>query len=213
MVISLVVFDCDGVILDSVDVKARAFGKIVEEYGSEAVTRMVEYHLAHGGVNRFRKFEWFYNVVLGRRISEDELQALSLEFRELVFEGVMHSPLVPGIMETLELLHGRLPMYVASGTPHEELLNVLDARNLTRFFEAVYGTPPGKSKLLRRIIEQEGVSPEEALMVGDSLTDLDAAQACGTRFFGVSAAFATTMWPNGPDCAALAQWLAAHGSV
>jgi len=211
VVISLVVFDCDGVILDSVDVKARAFGKIVEEYGSEAVVRMVEYHLAHGGVSRFRKFEWFYNEMLGRRITEDELQTLSRKFRQLVFEGVINASLMPGVMETLELLHGRLPMYVASGTPHEELLQVLDARNLTRFFEGVYGTPPGKTKLLRRIIEQESVPPEETLMVGDSSTDLDAAQACGTRFFGVSAAFATTTWPNGPDCAALVQWLAAHG--
>jgi len=116
--ITLVVFDCDGVILESVEVKMRAFGQIVKEYGAEAVTGMNEYHLAHGGVSRFRKFEWFYDEVLGRRITVDELQSLSRKFRQLVFEGVMQSPMVPGIMETLESLHGRLPMYLASGTPN-----------------------------------------------------------------------------------------------
>ena len=206
----MVVFDCDGVILESVDVKTRAFGQIVEEYGPEAVARMTEYHLAHGGVSRIRKFEWFYDEVLGRKIPEDESQALSREFRRLVFEGVMRSPMVPGIMETLESLHCRLPMYVASGTPNDELLQVLDARKLTHFFKGVYGTPPGKTELLRRIIEEEGVSPKDTLMVGDSSTDLNAAQSCGTRFFGIGNSFATSPWPFGHDCVGLSQWIDDH---
>ena len=213
MPISLIVFDCDGVILDSVDVKTRAFGQIVEEYGSEAVERMTEYHLAHGGLSRIRKFEWFYYQVLGRKIAEDELYSLSRKFRQLVFEGVIRSPMVSGIMETLESLHGRLPMYVASGTPNDELLQVLDARNLTRFFNGVYGTPPGKTELLRRIIEKEGIAPNDTLMVGDSSTDLDAAQSCGARFFGVGAEFAVTPWPFGHDCIALGQWIDDHCST
>ena len=213
MGISLVVFDCDGVILESVDVKTRAFGQIIEEYGVEAVARMTEYHLAHGGVSRFRKFEWFYDEVVGRNITEGELQALGRKFKQLVFEGVMCSPLVPGIMETLESLHGRLPMYVASGTPNDELLQVLDTRNLTRFFKGVYGTPPGKSELLRRIIEKEGIAPNDTLMVGDSSTDLDAAQSCGAKFFGVSAKFAVTSWPFTHDCTALVQWIDDHCSI
>ena len=213
MAISLVVFDCDGVILKSVDVKTRAFGQIVEEYGPEAVARMTEYHLAHGGVSRIRKFEWFYDEVLGRKITEDELQALSRKFRHLVFEGVMRSPMVPGIMETLESLHGRLPMYVASGTPHDELLQVLDERNLTQFFKGVFGTPPGKTELLRHIIEQEGIAPNDTLMVGDSSTDLDAAQSCGSRFFGIGAEFGVTPWPFAHDCIALAEWIDEHCSM
>ena len=207
MSISLIVFDCDGVILDSVDVKTRVFGQIVEEHGSEAVARMTEYHLAHGGVSRFRKFEWFYDEVLGREITKQEIQVLSRKFTKLVFEGVVSSPMMPGIMETLESLHGKLPMYVASGTPQDELLEVLHARNLPRFFRGVYGTPPEKSELLRRIIEKEGVAPIETLMVGDSMTDLEAAQFCGAKFFGIGAEFVETPWPFGQDCTAFAQWV------
>ena len=85
MSISLVVFDCDGVILESVAVKTRAFGRIVEQFGPEAVERMNEYHLAHGGVSRIRKFVWFYNEVLGRKIVEADLQLLNRKFRQLVF--------------------------------------------------------------------------------------------------------------------------------
>ena len=122
----------------------------------------------------------------------------------------MRSPLVPGAMETLESLHGKLPMYVASGTPNDELLQVLDVRNLLRFFKGVYGTPPNKTELLRRIIEKEGIAPKNTLMVGDSSTDLDAAQSCEAQFFGVGAGFAGTSWPFGRDCTALAQWINIH---
>ena len=213
MPISLVVFDCDGVILDSVAVKTRAFGQIVEESGPDAVARMTEYHLAHGGVSRTRKFEWFYDEVLRCKITDDELQALNRKFRQLVFEGVMRSPMVPGIMKTLESLNGRLPMYVASGTPNDELFQVLEARDLTRFFKGMYGTPPEKSELLRGIIEQEGIAANDTLMVGDSSTDLDAAQSCGARFFGIGAAFTVTSWPSAHDCTALAQWIDEHSST
>ncbi len=104
-------------------------------------------------------------------------------------------------------------MYVASGTPNDELLQVLDSRNLAHFFKGVYGAPPGKTELLRRIIKQEGVASSDTLMVGDSATDLNAAQSCGTRFFGIGAEFALTACPFGYNCKALAKWIHDHWST
>ena len=46
--LDLVIFDCDGVILESVDVKTQAFGLAVAEHGPEAVDRLLEYHLENG---------------------------------------------------------------------------------------------------------------------------------------------------------------------
>ena len=60
MSLDCIVFDCDGVIMESVECKTRAFGRTVENHGPEAVAQLVEYHLAHGGVSRFEKFRWFH---------------------------------------------------------------------------------------------------------------------------------------------------------
>lgn len=38
MALKCLVFDCDGVILDSVPVKTRAFARLAEPYGEEAAT-------------------------------------------------------------------------------------------------------------------------------------------------------------------------------
>ena len=54
MALKCLVFDCDGVILDSVPVKTRAFARLAEPYGEEARDRFVMYHTVHGGVSRYQ---------------------------------------------------------------------------------------------------------------------------------------------------------------
>ncbi|MEF2808822.1 MAG: HAD family hydrolase, partial [Desulfovibrio sp.] len=45
MSLACIVFDCDGVILDSVPTKTRAFARLAEPYGAEARDRFVMYHM------------------------------------------------------------------------------------------------------------------------------------------------------------------------
>ena len=63
MALSLIVFDCDGVILESVDAKTQAFARIGAEFGEEARDRLVAYHAMYGGVSRYKKFEWMFQEV------------------------------------------------------------------------------------------------------------------------------------------------------
>ncbi|MFH7588150.1 HAD family hydrolase, partial [Oceanimonas smirnovii] len=53
------VFDCDGVVLNSNKVKTEAFYKAALPYGEAAAQAMVDYHVAHGGVSRYKKFAYF----------------------------------------------------------------------------------------------------------------------------------------------------------
>ena len=61
-----VVFDFDGVLVESVDVKTDAFAALYRPYGSDIVEKVVAWHMAHGGVMRFEKFRHFHRVFLGR---------------------------------------------------------------------------------------------------------------------------------------------------
>ena len=71
------VFDCDGVLIESNAVKTLAFGQTVDEFGQKAMDRLMNYHREHGGISRFKKFEWFYREVVkarrGERFSEDNV--------------------------------------------------------------------------------------------------------------------------------------------
>ena len=195
MPLSLIVFDCDGVILESVEAKTRAFARIGEGYGREAASRLVEYHLRHGGVSRFEKFIWLFEQVLRRTISEAELAELGVRFAEYCLDEVNRSDFVSGIMEVLERWKGVVPMWVASGTPQRELEEVLAARGLVQYFTGICGTPPGKADLLRGILKKTGARPSETVMVGDSGTDQYAAEAVRCLFYGRGEYFRHSDYP------------------
>jgi HAD superfamily hydrolase (TIGR01549 family) len=207
MALSCIIFDCDGVILESVPVKTRAFARLAEPFGAAAADSLIMYHKVHGGVSRYKKFEWLYREVLGREITPEELAALGRRYAEIAFEEVCRCDLVPGIADVLERWQGRTPMYVCSGAPHEELNDILQRRGLHQYFAGIYGSPPAKAELLREIIRLAGVDPASAVMVGDSVTDRDAAEAVGTRFYGRGDELKGGGFPWGEDLTGLNAWL------
>lgn len=179
-----VALDCDGVILESVDAKTRAFGCLFAGYGAKASEFIVAHHLKHGGVSRYRKFEHFHQVFLGRAITPEEMKDLDRRFSALCLEEVLLSPLVPGMEESLTAYSRELPLYVVSEAPQHELQEIFVQRGLAGHFQAIYGSPDSKIDILARLIQAEGVAPSQLLMVGDSNTDRDAALAVGARFYG-----------------------------
>ena len=204
------VFDCDGVILDSVPVKTRAFARLAEPFGPEARDRFVMYHTVHGGVSRYRKFAWFFREVLGRDITPEESEEWGRRFADYALDAVRRCALSPGAAEVLEKWHGRLPLYVCSGAPEEEVRAVLAERGLADLFTGIHGSPPAKAELLARIVNDAGVAPEAALMVGDAVTDRDAAEQVGTRFYGVGPELKGGPFPWGPDLRGLNAWIEDH---
>jgi phosphoglycolate phosphatase-like HAD superfamily hydrolase len=200
-----VVFDCDGVILESADIKSEAFRRLGGLFGPEIQNRFYEHHLRHAGVSRYEKFAWLYRAEFGREITAEESRRLGELFSGHCLEAVLAAPFVPGFEEALAWFKSRaVPLFVASGTPQAELETVLTAKGLAKSFQAVLGTPPAKSRLLGRIVTEGGFDPGRVLMVGDGETDLQAARENGTLFFGRGAGFQGRGLPWAEDLAGLA---------
>ncbi|MBI4348185.1 MAG: HAD family hydrolase [Elusimicrobia bacterium] len=180
-----VVLDFDGVVLQSVDVKTKAFAELFAGEAPQARRRIVDYHLANGGISRFEKFRWAYREVLRRELPADEEASLGRRFNELVEEGVVAAEWVPGAREFLDFAQGRVPLYVASGTPEDELRRIVERRGLASRFAGVFGSPSKKAEILRRAAASSGSAPGELAMVGDAINDYDAARAAGSAFVGV----------------------------
>ena len=199
MALSLIILDCDGIILESLDIKSRAFARLGSEYGQKSVDLLCMYNARYGGVSRYEKFAWWYQEIFGRAITEREKEVLNEKFVRYALDEILACALVPGIREVLDTWHKRVPIYVASGAPHQELNTVMDVRGLTHYFEGIYGSPPGKANILRSILEKTGISPSETIMVGDSNTDQMAAEAVQCHFYGRGAYFAPTGHPWSED--------------
>jgi len=205
-----VVFDFDGVLVESVDVKTRAFAALYSGYGSGVVAKVVAYHLEHGGISRFVKFRHFHREFLGQPLSAAEEAKLGAQFSELVEDAVVGARWIRGAREFLETWHGRLPLFVASGTPDEELKRIVGRRGMTRYFAGVRGSPATKGEIISGFVAGHGLDRTRVLMVGDAGTDLQGALAAGVGFLGISTAPAPAFpaaVPVLPDLARLADFL------
>jgi phosphoglycolate phosphatase-like HAD superfamily hydrolase len=207
MALACIVFDCDGVILESVDAKTNALARLAEPFGPRSVAALVEYHILHGGVSRYEKFKWFFSEIVGREITPEEYADWGERFARYSLEEVYGCATVPGVMDVLEMWKGKVPMYVASGAPHEELVAVLTYRKLAPYLDGILGSPPAKAALLGNIVHGAKVNPADTVMIGDSKTDMDAALIVGTKFYGRGGYFAAFSHPWHADLTRLNEYL------
>jgi phosphoglycolate phosphatase-like HAD superfamily hydrolase len=189
------VFDFDGVVLESVEIKTVAFRRLFAD--DPQGERMVEYHLANGGVSRFEKFRWFYEEVRGESLTEEVSLQLGDRFSALVLDEVLRCAFVPGAHELLARLAATIPLFVASGTPEDELRGIVEHRRLGGWFAGVFGSPPTKSQILRRIMAEHALAPAELVFVGDAMTDLRGAGGAGVPFVGRVPAGEPSPFPEG----------------
>ena len=92
---NFLIFDFDGVIADSVDIKTKAFAEIYQEYGDDVVRKVVFHHL-NNGMSRFRKFKFYHEQFLGKRITHPEIIILANRFSSLVVNKVIAAKEIPG---------------------------------------------------------------------------------------------------------------------
>jgi phosphoglycolate phosphatase-like HAD superfamily hydrolase len=177
----LIFWDFDGVIKDSVDVKAAAFERLFLPY-SVALARLVrKHHEVNGGVSRFDKIP-LYLAWAGESSSPGQVQVFCDRFSQEVFQAVIDAPWVPGVREYL-LQHCTEQYFVLlTATPQEEIELILAELKLAHCFREVHGAPTKKSCAIGAVLQRQKYAPQQALMIGDAETDRQAAQANAVPF-------------------------------
>jgi len=178
------VFDCDGVLLDSNRVKTEAFYQAALPFGESAANALVRYHVANGGVSRYRKFEYFLSEIV-RHEDMDPLNELLSRYAERVREGLLACRVADGLGE----LRSALPKsnwMIVSGGDQGELREVFEARGLSDYFNGgIFGSPTDKQAILLRELNC-GNLVLPALFLGDSRYDYESAMKFGLDFVFIS---------------------------
>lgn len=171
-----IIFDFDGVLVESVPIKSNAFRELFCDY-PEHLDAFIKYHEYQGGVSRFVKIRYFFETYLKKNFTADELALWCQRYSQLVVQHVVLAPSVLGTETLLEYCAQRWDLFVVSGTPHEELAAIVKERNMLSYFKGLYGSPATKKDHVGRIMAQGGYLPNEVCFVGDSVTDYEAAKA------------------------------------
>jgi phosphoglycolate phosphatase-like HAD superfamily hydrolase len=185
--IRVVVFDFDGTLVDSNEIKRRGFFRLAERYpgGHEEMLNLLKI----GGDRYTVLFEFAARMAKRRIILKgDEMVA---SYGAEVDGAVAAAPEMPGATSVLANLR-RLGMrlHVNSATPHENLLKVMEARGWTDRFDGIQGGPAVKADTLKSICIQEGVRPDEIAVVGDGDDDAASAKVVGCTFVAVGSRLA-----------------------
>ncbi|UGV40295.1 HAD family hydrolase [Methanococcoides orientis] len=179
-----ILFDFDGVLVESVDIKTKAFAKLFESEGKEIVDQVVEYHLANGGVSRYKKFEYIYEKLLGKHLNAEISKDLGERFSHLVIQNVIDAPWVSGAKNFLEEYYQEIDLYIVSGTPEDELKSIVNRKSIKKYFKGTYGSPETKGNLIKRILSGGDYTKDQVVFVGDAITDLNGALDSDVPFIG-----------------------------
>jgi len=181
---STLIFDCDGVVLDSNKVKTESFYKAALSYGERAADELVEYHVANGGVSRYKKFSYFLDHIV-EKPSEAALKELLADYAANVQAGLQNCAIAPA----LERLRNRTPhsrWLIVSGGDQAELREIFQMRGISDWFDAgIFGSPDTKEDILIRELENGNILTP-ALFIGDSKYDFKAAKFVGLDFVFLS---------------------------
>ena len=180
--IKSIIFDFDGVIAESVQVKTDAFTEIYRPYGQDVVRKVVEHHKVHGGVSRFEKFKLYHKEFLGIDLTEQEIKEIAKKFSNLVVDKVISAPYVKGAYEFISKQYKVFDLFVSSATPRDEILKIVKARGLLKFFKGVYGSPEKKDEHVHKIMNRNNYNKSELVFVGDASSDRDAARVNNIGF-------------------------------
>ena len=182
----LIIFDFDGVLVDSVDVKKNAFGEMYAKYGNDIVNMVHEHHIENGGLSRFEKFRHYHKNFLGIDLDQNSIDEMAQEFSTFVIQKVVDAQWIPGAKKFLEKLYeAKKKCVVVSATPQNEIELIVEERNMSHYFSEIYGSPVSKYDNLMKTLENNFINSDDAIFFGDALADWNSSKNANIQFVGV----------------------------
>lgn len=180
-----IIFDFDGVILDSVPIKTEAFRKLFDGFSKDSIEQLLEYHKQNGGISRYVKVKYFFEEILSQGISEDDTLRYADKYSELTKEELTNPKyLIDDTVAFIKQNYKKYNVHVASGADENDLKYICEKLELTPYFLSINGSPTKKNDIVRNILEFRGYNKEETVLIGDSVNDYEAAKENGIEFYG-----------------------------
>lgn len=178
------IFDCDGVVLDSnlLKIKAMESALLNFNFSQEEIRDCLSFFKSNFGLSRYKHIGVFLERFLSFDLDKKNYiyNKLLFQFSESCKSLYAKADLTEGFINFIENIQGEC--YIASGSDQEELRGVFHKRGLENYFSNIYGSPVSKSENISKITKL--CNGKRIIMLGDSRSDFDAAQANNIDFIG-----------------------------
>lgn len=180
-----VLFDLDGTLIESAADLQSAVNKVLISHARQPIelTQVVSM-IGHGA----RTLVELAFAASGRPLRDDELTAAYDEMLAIYSQHLTDmTTLYPGAAECVaQLSRAGLPLAVVTNKPRAATTGILDHFKLTASMAAIIGGDSGLPRkpapdMLLWAIREMRLEPDEVVMVGDSIADVESARAAGIR--------------------------------
>ncbi len=150
-----IIFDFDGVILDSVDLKNQAFEKIVENYNPNIKKKFINFHLKNLGISRKIKLKFLEKLLVKNQLVYND--KISKNFDKIMNNKLKKATLIPGVRSFI-VRHKNLNLFISSGTPERDLKKKCIEKKISKYFKKIMGTPRSKNQHILSIKKKYNLS-------------------------------------------------------
>ena len=163
----VLIFDCDGVLIDSNQMKSDAFYNVIKPISISHAEDLREFNIKNGGKSRYIKFNYIIEKIkkdLPEKIVK--INDLLDEYSNIVKQGYVLSDLSLICMNYEK--KNNAVWYIASGSDQAELREILSEIGISDFFEGIFGSPKDKNEIIKDL---SASFSEKILFFGDSQYD------------------------------------------
>lgn len=192
------IFDCDGVILNSNDIKINSLSKILNNYNSVLVDKFHNTFDSKFGHSRHQKLSFFCSNILQLKGDEydNTLSELLNKYSELLISQLLNCDISEVFLEESKFNLDSSSIFVVTAGDENETKLIFKKRKLEKFFllENVFGSPKTKYQNINFLLSENKIlSNDKVLFIGDSSNDFEVASYYNFDFLFVSD------WSENPD--------------
>jgi len=178
------IFDCDGVILKSNEVKTNAFKFALNNYENDKVDKLIKYHQINGGISRYKKIEYFFKHI-EKNTEKPDLQKYINKFGLYSSKNLKKSELMNGVLDFVKYIYQKdRKLFIVSGSEEKELKKIINYKKLSKYFSGIFGSPKDKYQLLKDL--SSNIELDNSVFFGDSEIDYNVSKLNNIDFIYVS---------------------------
>ena len=131
----VILFDFDGVIIDSMNIREEGFRKVLKDYPENQVNDLIDFHIRNGGLSRYVKFRYFFSEIRKESVKDNIILRLADAFSVIMLKELCRKDLlIKDCVDFIKHNYLTIPMHIVSGSDQKELRIICEALDLSKYF-------------------------------------------------------------------------------